>query len=223
MTESTRDDDELAAEYVVGLLPEEIRADVAKRIERDQNFAAIVTGWQNRLADFNQAYGNVKPPARIKRAIDAHLFAAPPPRRGTIGSWIRGMLSGGAVVAALVLAALWFGIPGGGDDFELVARLETVEQGFVFEAAYDADTNQLTITPVSGSLPAGRALELWAILPDSAPISLGVIAGDKPTNALPAVTMAKGVTLAVSLEPPGGSPTGAPTGPVLSAGVLEDA
>ena len=33
--------------------------------------------------------------------------------------------------------------------------------------------------------------------------------------------LGEGVTLAVSLEPSGGSPTGAPTGPVLLAGALQ--
>lgn len=30
--------------------------------------------------------------------------------------------------------------------------------------------------------------------------------------------IARGAVLAISLEPPGGSPTGAPTGPVIAAG-----
>ena len=74
------------------------------------------------------------------------------------------------------------------------------------------------------SAPPGRSHELWIIAgPGQAPRSLGVInAADaaKP-HSMPehvAQALPKGAILAVSLEPAGGSPTGAPTGPVLYSG-----
>ena len=33
----------------------------------------------------------------------------------------------------------------------------------------------------------------------------------------------QGATIAISVEPPGGSPTGAPTGPVVASGSLSEA
>ncbi len=56
------------------------------------------------------------------------------------------------------------------------------------------------------------------------PRSLGVIAAGTPgwtrapTKAAPA--LAAGATLAISVEPIGGSPTGAPTGPVILTGKI---
>ena len=35
--------------------------------------------------------------------------------------------------------------------------------------------------------------------------------------------MQQGATIAISVEPPGGSPTGAPTGPVVASGALQSA
>ncbi|GAC1623703.1 MAG: anti-sigma factor [Nevskia sp.] len=63
-----------------------------------------------------------------------------------------------------------------------------------------------------------HSLELWMITP-SGPVSLGLL----PVDGISVLTMpntATGdtVTLAVSLEPVGGSPTGKPTGPVLTSG-----
>jgi anti-sigma-K factor RskA len=69
-------------------------------------------------------------------------------------------------------------------------------------------------------LPAGRAHELWA-LPEGggAPVSLGLLphTGDhhRVLNAAQRAALARSKQIAVSLEPEGGSPTGAPTGPVL--------
>jgi anti-sigma-K factor RskA len=68
-----------------------------------------------------------------------------------------------------------------------------------------------------------RSLELWALPPGQAPKSLGVVAPSEKMTALKLVAAADLAfadvpALAVSLEPAGGSPTGAPTGPVLYTG-----
>jgi len=88
-------------------------------------------------------------------------------------------------------------------------------------AGLSRDRRELSIQPLQPvALTAQQSLELWALPKAGAPRSLGVIAGDKLTplsrRTLPADTKA----LAVSLEPFGGSPTGAPTGPVLFVGDL---
>ncbi len=57
--------------------------------------------------------------------------------------------------------------------------------------------------------------ELWIIAPDAAPVSLGLLADGPLTVQYPMPP--RGWTLAVSIEPAGGSPTGAPTGPVIIA------
>jgi anti-sigma-K factor RskA len=74
-------------------------------------------------------------------------------------------------------------------------------------------------------VPTGRALELWMLPDGAAPKSLGLIAdsgvGQVVLPALPDVALANVSALAVSLEPAGGSKTGAPTGPVLYSGKVE--
>ena len=67
--------------------------------------------------------------------------------------------------------------------------------------------------------------ELWALPQSGPPQALGVIPrGDlvRVPLANPAdETLSNIPTLAVSVEPPGGSPTGKPTGPVLYSGRIE--
>jgi anti-sigma-K factor RskA len=67
-------------------------------------------------------------------------------------------------------------------------------------------------------------MELWLIPPGEKPHSLGLIDPDRPvTISVPASLLPKvnsEAILAVSLEPPGGSPTGQPTGPVIANGKL---
>ena len=77
-------------------------------------------------------------------------------------------------------------------------------------------------------LPPGKSHELWA-LPEGggAPVSLGLMphTGDhhRVLTASQRAALAGSKQIAVSLEPEGGSPTGAPTGPVLLVAPLAKA
>jgi len=70
--------------------------------------------------------------------------------------------------------------------------------------------------------PEGRVLELWA-LPQgaTAPTSLGIIPADgRITVSLATIRPAPGMLIEITLEPPGGSPIGRPTGPIQFIGRL---
>jgi len=70
---------------------------------------------------------------------------------------------------------------------------------------------------------ATRSAELWVIAGDGVPHSLGLLpagGGRMPVSSANRARLAAGATLAVSLEPIGGSPTGLPTGPVVATGAL---
>jgi anti-sigma-K factor RskA len=70
-----------------------------------------------------------------------------------------------------------------------------------------------------------RALELWMLPDGRPPQSLGLVPAtgiERVPLRSPVGVALQGIpALAVSLEPPGGSPTGAPTGPVLYTGRVE--
>ena len=104
----------------------------------------------------------------------------------------------------------------------LRAEIAAEDGSLVVQVAYDpADPDALQISRPSGAAAPGRALELWLIAGEAAPVSLGVLPEDRdgrvavPEALRPLLAQA---VLAVSDEPEGGSPTKAPTGAVLGAG-----
>ena len=92
----------------------------------------------------------------------------------------------------------------------------------LYTAVVDRGRRTVVLTAVGPGPVDPRARELWLIKKPGAPTPLGVIARDKPLRLPESASAAvdAGAVLAVSLEPPGGSPTGAPTGPVIATGVL---
>jgi anti-sigma-K factor RskA len=206
-------DDALAAEYVLGVLSLSDRLSVQTRLKTDTAFAALVTAWENRLSPLNDAYEDAAAPDLLPQ-IEARLFPAPAkPARRPIFGWLTGALTAAAlVIGAVVLLSPPTSAP-------VIATLGEAEAPLRFEARFDGQA--ITVTRVAGSAaPQGQVQEVWIIAPDAAPVSLGLLPGDSLTVPYPQAPA--GWTLAVSLEPEGGSPTGAPTGPVLAAGAITD-
>ena len=92
-------------------------------------------------------------------------------------------------------------------------------------ATMDLQHARMVVVPATPvAFEQGRAPELWLIPAGGKPISVGMIARDKPTTlALDPTLLAQlGPTaaLAVSVEPVGGSPTGQPTGAVIAKGAI---
>jgi anti-sigma-K factor RskA len=91
-----------------------------------------------------------------------------------------------------------------------------------FVASVSADGRALVLRPLGEvSLTAGRALELWAVPAKGAPRSLGLVQASGATTLLRAQLLSDTAAFAVSVEPAGGSTTGAPTGPIVSVGKLQ--
>jgi anti-sigma-K factor RskA len=67
--------------------------------------------------------------------------------------------------------------------------------------------------------PAGHDYELWALPKGGNPVSLGVLPAEgtstRVLTMIQKAALASSSQLAVSIEPPGGSPTGQPTGEVV--------
>jgi anti-sigma-K factor RskA len=104
-----------------------------------------------------------------------------------------------------------------------VAILQKDAASPAFEVTVNLDTRELTVRPVAAQAPPGKAYELWIIDAKlGQPRSLGVIGESGRAASLssydPAVV--ENATYAVTVEPPGGSPSGQPSGPPVFVGKL---
>ncbi len=205
------EDDILAGEYVLGVLTLSERLSVETRMKLDTSFGRRIAQWENDFGPMNEGYADLKAPNVFHR-VEARLF--PKKRKISNFSWFQFVI--GTASAAVVALAIFLILPNPQRP-ELVAVLQGDAQAVIFTASYDGQA--LYLQQTGGPAPeAGRDYELWLIAGDAAPVSLGVIGGQTARRPLP--DLASGMVLAVSLEPAGGSPTGAPTGPVLVTGTI---
>ena len=224
------DADALAAELALGLLQGDEAVAARARMGDDPAFAAMVRAWQERLARLAEELTPVMAPVRAKVMIDQALgHTAPlltlPVSTGRSSGSTSGMwrwLTGGLAAAAVALALVWFapGLIGTGpqSQAEYASDLVVQDGGPRITAEMDAETNSIQLSLASGAIPDGRDYELWWIEDEGAtPISLGVVprSGSLSRPMPPGVTPGPNTQLALSDEPPGGSPTGVATGPIL--------
>lgn len=217
------DSQSLAAEYVLGVLSAPQRRDAEQRLAHDATFAAEVAFWEQRLGGLAGEVRPITPPARVWSGIEAALM----PQRLRSNLWNslvfwRWSALASATLAAASLAVVYV-VAVSLDRAPLVARLDAGGQaGFI--AAIDQGGGSITIVPASLTNADQRTLELWLIAPGDRPRSLGLIQPGRPVRiGIPADLagrMKADAALAVSVEPPGGSPTGLPTGPVVASGKL---
>ncbi len=216
------DDLALAGEYVLGVLDAAERAEVEQRIRSDKVFASHIAAWERRLDAMSDGFAEVPAPALLPQ-IEARLFgkpanASPRGRSSAPGWWMR-FVTGTVMATVLAALALMVLPPPSLQGPVLQATLQAEGQPLVFDARYDTASGALTITRTRGTAAeAGRVHELWLIAGEAAPVPLGLIELADLQTTLPALP--EGAVLAVSLEPAGGSTTGAPTGPVLVTGVV---
>jgi anti-sigma-K factor RskA len=219
--------DRLAAEYVLGSLQGPARRRFETLLPAHPMLRAAVARWEARLVPLSGSVPPVTPPAHVWTAIERRVHGAPasaPAAAAAAGGWRslafwRGW-SFAATAAAALMAVLWLQPPPAGQP-PMVVVLSAPQGAQQFVAGLSADRQALTVRPLQQvDLAADRSLELWAVPAQGAPRSLGLIDARGATvlqrHRVPAGTAA----LAVSLEPVGGSPTGAPTGPVLYTGTL---
>jgi anti-sigma-K factor RskA len=223
-------DEIISGEYVLGVLSEEDRRRVEARIASDPKFARQVRRWQTNLADFNDDYREVKPSPEIYSKIEARLFGidGSKGRAGLLAAiWGSVYLWRGLTAAALVLA-VGIGVADRMTLFTprpsqpLVAELTGMDSPISLIATYDFSTGRLSVTPAALKQEQPKSLEVWLIEDGKAPASLGVLPDNGKGDIQIPAEMRKAIgadkTIAISLEPLGGSPEGKPTGPVIALG-----
>jgi anti-sigma-K factor RskA len=217
------EDELVAAEYALGVLSGAERAAAEQRVARDAAFASMVAAWEEKLSPWAAEIEEAAPPPHVWDAIAAAL-PAPAQSAGlwqSLAFW-RGFGLVSALAAASLAGIIYFGSADRGEP--LVAQIDGGGHHH-FVATVDAKRGSVAILPAAFAGDAtGRVPELWLIPADGKPRPLGLLSADRSvTIAVPADLAAltiRNAVLAVSLEPPGGSPTGQPTGPVIAQGKL---
>jgi len=223
------EDRALAAEYALRLLGPAARADFEARLAYSRALRDEVAAWETQFAVMAEAEVSAVAPRPTAKAalMDALFGAAAAPAR--LRWWQRAGLWQATTAAALALAA-GLGIlvlrgPAGPAPL-LVGEIAAGDDSLRLLVLYDGADGSLRLTRTDGAAPPGRVLELWAIGgPDAAPVSLGLLdaAGQGVATVPPGLRgRADALTLAISVEPPGGSPTGQPTGDVVAIGALAE-
>jgi anti-sigma-K factor RskA len=259
-------EDMLAAEYVVGTLDADERADAQARIASDFSFAALVAAWERRLGELHTLTGDAEPPPAVWDAIKAKLPQTAPssamqlpevaPRddvrvlagpdllllHGRLVRWRTAAAFTGSLAAVLLawlvastIAPERLPAPlrpkpaaapaarAGSSGFVVVLQRDAVSPAFIL--IVDPARQSLMLHRVGAPKEPGKTYELWLIssrLPG--PRSLGLVgSGDVTRVSDPLVADIGDATFAVSLEPDGGSLTGAPSNVVFLGKPVETA
>ena len=220
--------DALAADYVLGTMRGGARRRFEALLPAHVELRRAAAAWQERLLPLTAAIDPVEPPGEVWRRISDRLE-----RRKSVvtGTWQRlsfwRTVSALASVAAIGLAVLLASPrPAAPPVVVVLAPTGAAASGTgaaPIVASISGDGATLVMRPlVPVAAQPDRALELWAVPGGGAPPrSLGVLpSGAGGTVALRAKVLAGVDTLAVSVEPRGGSPSGKPTGPIVYAGKL---
>jgi anti-sigma-K factor RskA len=218
----------VAAEYVLGVLGAAERRQAQQRLAHDQAFANEVAFWEERLGAFADSVAPVAPPdrtwSRIARATRARDPSAPRESLWQSLVFWRSFAIGSAALAAASIGALTFIEISPAPRPPMLATLGATSGQPNFVAAVNAGGTSLVVVPAALLTSDQRAMELWLIPAGDKPHSLGLIEPGRPVRLdLPrdlAARITADAALAVSMEPPGGSPTGQPTGPVIASGRL---
>lgn len=220
--------DRLAAEYVMGTLRGPARRRMQTLLPAHPALRDAVLEWQARLMPLADDLPPVPASPQVWRGIEHTLFG---PTRSTpwwqrLGLWQGLASAGGAAALALGVLLMLMQPPLQAPVMVvLLANPEQVaaagQQPARFVASVSGDGRALVLQPLASVVLTPRqALELWALPMSGAPRSLGSVSPTGLTTVLGRELLQGLSGFAVSLEPAGGSPTGQPTGPILSLGKL---
>ena len=232
--------DMLAAEYALGVLDGDELAEAQRRLGSDPAFTADVAAWNERLSPFLAGVAPVEPGGHVWTGIATAIGAEGEPGGNVVALkrrlrvW-RGYSAAVTAIAAALALVVALDVtkdqpiapsqpvqPVGAET--LVATLSSEDNPARLVVSWDPDSRSFIVTPAVLNQAAGRDHELWLIPPSGTPRSLGLVQSDASQRIVIPVELLRDLSedasIALSVEPSGGSPTGLPTGPVIAAGQL---
>ena len=171
----------LAAEYVLGVLGAAERREVELRLSREAALASEVTFWEERLNGLADAVTPEQPPEATWSRIEQVIGAAPRPPSVwySLTFWRSFGIASATLAAASIAALAYIGLVPA-PRAPLMATLAGSSGQPNFVAAVTATGDNLIVVPAALLTNDPRAIELWLILPNQRPRSLGLIQPGQP-------------------------------------------
>ena len=225
-----------AGEYALGTLSSAERREFEQAMAGDATLRHELHTWERRLATLALKLEPVPPRPMVWIGLSHRIGEDAAPRAP---ARLTSMWAAFATAASIVLAFGWYRdatqplpppqverveVPVVAQTY--VALLQVPQSNMRWSVSVVPDKSAFVVR-AEGDVPAAaRKLdaELWLIA-GGKPVSLGVIpkSGESRYLLPKGVAVSAGGTLAVSLEPIGGSPTGQPTGPVVTSATVMQA
>ncbi len=232
------DIDGLAAEYVLGTLTREERQSVAERRAADKALDRAIDAWERRLAPMVETVSPLAPSSNLYNKIRAQiglsqhvvsLKAREQLLTRRAARWRNAFVGATAVAASLVGVLGYREMVGRKEATQYVAVLDSGNDMPAFLLTVDTKTNMAVITAVNPPAQSDKTYQVWMVsdkMPK--PKSLGLVNKPGEMQMMPMESRSEmdllmNASFAVSVEPMGGSPTGAPSGPVMFTGKLVQA
>jgi anti-sigma-K factor RskA len=217
--------DALCGEYLVGTMRGRPRRRFDRALKQEPLVAARLAYWQRTYVPRPSNEMRVGPDPKTWRRLESELGLARYKRAWwqRVGLWR--LWATAATAALVVVVAVQVQQLEAPKQLVEVARLAAKDQPATVTASLSKDHQFLELR-AARPIEAGPAqsYELWLIPKEGgAPLSLAVLGRLDARLIVPEGHRARlqaGATLAVSVEPAGGSPTGAPTGPVILVGAI---
>ena len=216
--------DALCGEYLLGALRGPARRRLERAIRTEPRVASRVRYWENLAPRYSSAI-EMQPSPRVWQALehDLELGRYRAPWYRTERFWIAAC----AAMAVVLVIAFTLQVMQHRDviDAAPLATLSGKEDAPQVSALRSRDGRTLVLRSARPMVAgAKQSLELWVIPAEGGdPVSIGVLGSLDATLTLPSAPAGRlkpGATLAVSVEPAGGSKTGKPTGPVILVGKI---
>ena len=232
--------DRLAAQYALGVLRGGARRRFEQLARQEPTIRDAIVHWQARLSGIAELQPAAEPVDKVWCGIEQRLGWQPMPdaaaKAGVPEHWWRRLWNvpgfwRGVTLATAAVAAVAIGL-----NMRMARQLDTaplvnavaVLNDDRAEAAvlvtWDARSHSLTLRRLD-HLPLSdeQVLQLWALPDGGKPQSLGVLGHQRQLRLAVAQAVGKVPALAISVEPPGGSPDpNGPTGPVVFKGRVID-
>jgi anti-sigma-K factor RskA len=241
----TTDRERLAAEHVMGLLEGDERREAERLAASDPAFEAMARRWSERLAELDSTAPAVPVDDALWRRIEAGLDTTPqsvPVEDATpvlipnpfsafkalwrsLHFWRIAGLTGAAASLALAVGLGILATQRARQPILVAVLMTDANQPAAVINAFANGRAEL-VPFGSVQVPHGHSFEIWTFPdPKGAPVSLGVLtqARTAPLDLGRVSAPHADQLFAISVEPPTGSPTGLPTGPVMMKGTASTA